>query len=210
MGAEEMNSDKSKMDGTLAPDFDATTTSGDTVKASDYWKSSPVVLVFLRHLGCTFCRTQVIELSRTYAKFRDLGGEVVCVAMGSYQAGKAFQIMFDVPFPILMLGEDNTRPYQQYNLGKGSLGQLFGLASLMNGFKAMAKLKSRTLGKIEGDGMQMPGTFIVDRNGVIQFAYLSENASDNPPTNLLLGALSKITGGIPINVNLSEPSIGSK
>src|SRR5665213_1788677 len=107
-----MNTDKSGLVGHPAPDFDATTNSGDAVKLSDYWHSSPVVVVFLRHFGCTFCRTQVIDLARTYSKFKDLNAEVVCIAMGTPQTGKAFEIMFNVPFPILTIGETDTTPYQ--------------------------------------------------------------------------------------------------
>jgi peroxiredoxin len=205
-----MNTDKTGLVGQQAPDFDAMTTSGREVKLSGYWHDKPVVAVFLRHFGCTFCRTQVIELTRTYLKFQDLGAEIVCIAMGTPQAGKAFEIMFDVPFPILTIGETDTTPYELYKLGKGSWGQLLGIASFVNGFKAMSKLKGKTVGNIVGDGKQMPGTFIIDTQGIVQFAYISQNASDNPPTNLLLGALSKVTGGIPLHVEVSQSAISSK
>jgi len=205
-----MSSAKSTLVGKPAPDFDATTTDNKIVNASDYWTKKPVILVFLRHLGCTFCRTQVIELARTYSKFQDMGAEVVCVAMGQANVGKAFQIMFNMPFPMLMLGEDNTLAYDKYRLGKGTFSQLLGVASLVNGIKAMTHLKGQTFGGMQGDGRQMPGTFIIDTHGVVQFAYISQNASDNPPISTLLGALSTVTGGIPLNADISQSTSSTK
>jgi peroxiredoxin len=204
-----MSSHKSPLIGKPAPDFDATTTDGKIVKASDFWHDKLTVLVFLRHLGCTFCRTQVIELARAYPKFQDMNAQVVCVSMGPAVAGKAFKIMFELPFPMLMTGEDNTKPYELFGLGKGSWGQLLGIASWVNGFKAMATLKTKTIGTLAGDGRQMPGTFIIDTDGIVKFAYINQNASDNPATSILLSELSAISGGVPINDSVPNAKIGT-
>ena len=118
--------------GSLAPDFEACDTGGRVVCLSDYWQDSPVVVVFLRYLGCPFCREQVVALRDNYSALQAMGAEVVCVAMGGDKVGRAFQIMFNLPYPLLMLGEGQIRPYQQYGLARGQLDAAIRAA---NGFQ---------------------------------------------------------------------------
>ncbi len=46
-------------------------------------------------------------------------------------------------------------------------------------------------GRPTGDVRMLPGTFIVDRNGLIQFTYYSVHAGDTPRIERLLKALEQ-------------------
>jgi peroxiredoxin len=176
--------------GSQAPDTQLTDTEGRTVRLSGYWTAQPTVLVFLRHFGCTFCREQVAQLRREYARFREAGVEIVCVAQGDPKTGKAFSIFFDLPFPLLVCGDD-LAVYQAYGLERGTLGQLFGLRSWTRGVRAT--LQGHLIGKLAGDGFQMPGVFIVDRLGTIRYAHRHTDATDNPTPEELLRAVQGLT-----------------
>ena len=184
--------------GSAAPDFNVSDPSGKSVQISEFWSEKPIVVVFLRHLGCTFCRTHVLDLRKHYGEFKALGADIVCVAMGEPKLGKAFQVLFDLPFPVLMAGSDNTAPYELYGLAKGSFGQLLGLNSIINGFRAIPVLGNKLVGRIHGDGTQLAGTFVIDRGGIIRLAYRSKNAADNPTCKLLLDTIGSMhLGGAP-------------
>ncbi len=194
-------------EGVSAPDCELTSSDGTTVHLADYWQDGPAVFVFLRHLGCTFCRQQVLQLRRDYEKFRALGANVVCIAQGEPKVGKAFKIMFDLPYPILMTGEKNTDVFQQYGLGRGTIRELLGLNMWIKGFAALFSLGPKVIGKLEGDGTQMPGVFIVDQTGTVRLAFRSKDAADNPSNTLLLDILQQIEGGKPIDVRPTNAPI---
>ena len=169
-----------------APDARLTDTEGRAVQLSEVWTAQPTVLVFLRHFGCTFCREQVALLRREYARFREAGAEVVCIAQGDPKTGKAFSIFFDLPFPLLVCGADLS-VYGAYGLERGTLGQLFGINSWTRGVRAT--FRGHFIGKLVGDGFQMPGAFVVDRAGTIRFAHRHTEATDHPDTEALLRAV---------------------
>jgi len=172
--------------GAAAPAWDLTATDGSTVSLSSYWNRQPIVLVFLRHLGCIFCREQIARLRDGYGDFTEAGAEIICIAQGDSKTGKAFSILFELPYPILMTG-DSVDVYKAYGLQRGTLAQLFGLPSIFHGLKAM--FSGVTQGKLAGDGFQMPGIFIVDQSGIVRFARAHRNAADNPSNRELLDAI---------------------
>ncbi len=181
--------------GSPAPDFEACDTRGKVVRLSDYWRDSALVVVFLRYLGCPFCREQVIALRDNYESLQEAGAQVVCVAMGGDKVGLAFQTMFALPYPMLMLDESDTRPYRQYGLMRQSLLQVLRPQLSRKGLAMLFSLGKR-FGDLShpGDKQQMPGTFIIDTGGTIQLAYRSRDAVDNAPVALLLKTLEQMRG----------------
>ncbi|BDI32780.1 hypothetical protein CCAX7_48310 [Capsulimonas corticalis] len=175
--------------GDHAPDLALTSTEGGSVRLSEFWARRPIVVVFLRHYGCTFCREQAAWLRRDYSQFRAAGAEVVCIGQGDPKTGKAFQIFLDLPYPLLVCGDDLTA-FQTYGLGRGTFGQLFGWRSWVRG--AIATLRGHIIGRLSGDGFQMPGTFIIDTQGIVRFAHRHADATDNPGNDILLRELAKL------------------
>lgn len=172
-----------------APDSALTDISGNVVRLSDFWRDRPVVLVFLRHFGCPFCREQIARLRADYARFTELGAEIVCIGMGNYKVGKAFSILMTMPFPMLVSGDDNT-VYNLYSLGKAGLGQIFSLSAFKRGLLAF-KNGHRSAGA-QGDVFQSPGVFVIDQGGKIVYAHHYRDIGDNPDNALLLDKLQEL------------------
>ncbi len=170
--------------GDPAPDATLTDTEGNKVQLSSIWEQKPVVLIFLRHFGCPFCRAQVAQLRSDYARFIKANAEVVCVAMGPYQAGKAFSILFDLPFPVLVCGDDSSI-YGRYGLEKGTFANLFNWNVMVKSFSALRNGFAAPV----GDPKQLPGAFIVDTHGTVLFARRATDQADNVSTDLLLSVL---------------------
>ncbi len=175
--------------GSPAPDRTLTDTEGKNVQLSDFWNVQTTVLVFLRHFGCVFCREQVALLRRNYAEFRDLGAEIVCISQGDAKTGKAFSLLFDLPFPLLVTGEDLS-VFRDYGLQRGTWRQMFNPHTLGRGLIAM--LQGNKQGQIQNDGLQMPGVFIVDTQGILRYTHRHYDAADNPPVRELLQAIQAV------------------
>ena len=74
--------------------------------------------------------------------------------------------------------------YAQYGLRQGTFSQLFSPAVIAAG--ARATMRGNTQGQATGDPKMLPGTFIVDQRGIVQYAYYSKHAGDHPEVEELL------------------------
>jgi peroxiredoxin len=123
-----------------------------------------LIAVFLRHYGCSFCKEQVIELRKHYQTVVNTGAEVVCVAMGPYKAGRAFQIVMELPFEILTTGE-SIEPFRAYGLGKASVAQLLNPVMWWRVLVNMTRGIFNNPLQAQGDLAQMSGTFVIGTDG---------------------------------------------
>lgn len=86
-------------------------------------------------------------------------------------------------------------PYTAWGLRRTNLGE-----ALKHGVKiARASLKATAAvgrqGKSTGDIQMMPGTFVVDTQGIIRYAYYSQYAGDDPPIEDLIAFARIMRGG---------------
>lgn len=135
-----------------------------------------VLLVFLRHAGCTFCRETLDELKKARQQWQSRSLLPVVVHMGSVDQGIEMMKKFgleDCP----VISDPECRLFRAYQLPRGTWPQLFGIRVWIEGFKA-AILKGYGFGKLVGDGFQMSGAFVV-RHGQIVRAYPSKDAADS-------------------------------
>lgn len=139
-------------------------------------KKQPILLVFLRRFGCTFCREALDDLSKIRPEIEKKGVNVVFVHMADNEEAVSYFKKFKLPNAI-HISDPECRYYQIFDLLKGNLRQLFGLSVMMRGFK-LAMEKGYGLGFI-GDGFQMPGIFLVQKGKVIN-SYIHATAADKP------------------------------
>ncbi|MDR3709012.1 MAG: peroxiredoxin-like family protein [Capsulimonadaceae bacterium] len=171
--------------GVTAPDCALTGVSGNTVMLSDYWQRSPVILVFLRNYGCTFCKEQVLELRNNFGKIKRSGAQVVCIAKGTHQLARAFQILFDLPFDILVCGDDAS-VFRAYGLSSIGLTEIFRWRVWKRLFLcALNGIYNNPFG-VQPGRMERTGGFLIDTNGKILFAHRAEDVSDIAEADLLL------------------------
>lgn len=136
-----------------------------------------VLLVFLRHFGCTFCREALTDISRKRKEIEDVGTQIVFVHMTDWETADKYFARYNLEGAI-HISDPECRFYQAFGLSKGSFSQLFGLATWIRGFDA-GVLQGHGIGAQIGDGFQMPGIFAI-RNGIIKSSFVHKLASDRP------------------------------
>lgn len=80
--------------------------------------------------------------------------------------------------------------YAAYGLGRGSVMEVMGPAAMMAG--ARAALGGQMQGATVGDPMMMPGTFAVDRDGIIRAVHYARHSGDQPDLPAMLARLAGI------------------
>lgn len=144
-------------------------------------EKQPILLVFLRHFGCSFCREAISDISNQRKSLEAKGVNIVMVHMADNPniAEKYFK-KYKL-YPIQNIADPECRFYRAFGLGKGSPKQLFGLMNWIRGFQAgVMEGHGFAYQSLEiGDGFQMPGVFVVHQ-GEIKNSFIHNYAHDRP------------------------------
>ena len=124
------------------------------------------------------------QLEQGKAQFAEANLQLVAVAMGQPKHNKQF--CGSLAPSITCVTHETTEPYNAYGLSQGKMGQLASLNVAANGMKAT--LQGHQGGIVYGDVRMMPGTFVVDTQGKIAWAYYSKDVSDHPSNDLIVEA----------------------
>lgn len=68
--------------------------------------------------------------------------------------------------------------YEAYGIGQGNLLRLMAPDALAAGARAASR--GHTQGKATGDAQRLPGTFIIDRDGIVRYTHYGKHAGDQP------------------------------
>ncbi len=127
-------------------------------------RMQPVMMIFLRHMGCTFCLQTLQDLQRDLPILKERGIEPVVVHMSDDEAAR--QVMLRYSLEMVPRVSDQTQSlYRAFELPRGGFWQLFGPRNWIEGIKAT--LRGNIVQGLQGDGFQMPGVFIVKDGHII-------------------------------------------
>lgn len=138
---------------------------------------SPVLIVFLRHAGCPFCRQAVADIAKQRREIENSGTTLVLVHMEEKEMGREFfrkHSLDDVP----QISDPSCRLYRAFGLKRGTLRMLFGPGVWLRGLQA-GILEGHGVGWLAGDGFQMPGIFLLFHGQVLR-AFRHQSTADRP------------------------------
>ncbi|MGA0846230.1 MAG: AhpC/TSA family protein [Luteolibacter sp.] len=145
--------------------------SGETLLEAS--RRQVLVVVFLRHFGCTFTRQILRGLERLQEQASQRGARLVLVHMLKRGDESRYFHGGDVSW----IADTGCQLYRAFGLGRGGLMELFGPRVWLMG--ALSLLKGCGVGHLAGDGLQMPGAFLL-REGKILAAQRAKSAADMP------------------------------
>lgn len=144
----------------------------------DYSMQQPVLLIFLRHFGCTFCREALADISRQRERLESTGTKIVFVHMAEDELAERYFNRYEL-FNAVHVSDPICNFYQAFGLIKGNFTQLFGLKSWIRGFSAGVVGGHGVGVQALGDGFQMPGVFTIVKEKV-KSSFIHRLASDRP------------------------------
>lgn len=139
--------------------------------------ASPLLLVFLRHAGCTFCREALGDIARARPAIERTGVRIVLVHMGDSGAIEKL-IQKNGLVDVDRICDPKQNLYKAFGLKRGRLLQLLGPKVLWRGFLA-GVVKGHGIGTPAADSSQMPGLFLLNRGGIVR-RFRHRSASDRP------------------------------
>ncbi|RZA07743.1 MAG: AhpC/TSA family protein [Proteobacteria bacterium] len=166
--------------GDTLPDFTLPKTGGGSVQLSELVKAGPVVVSFYRGSWCPYCTVQLLDFQKHLGDIQKAGGQLVAITpeetarSEEFAKGKGFQ------FPIAW-DKDNAFAKQ--------LNIVYALPTEM---KKLHEELGVDLKASQGNDqwqLPVPATFVVDKNRVVQFAYIDVDYSKRAETSELVRAV---------------------
>lgn len=152
----------------------------------------PVLLVFLRHVGCTFCREALSDLADKRKEIESTGTQIVLVHMGREEAAEQILRKYDL-LDIPRVADPKLTLYEAFGLERGTMAQLLGPKVWLRGFKA-GFLGKHGMGGAEGDVAQMPGVFLLFHGETLK-SYRHQSAADRPDYLEMVSELAGLPKG---------------
>jgi peroxiredoxin len=159
------------------PKIEVLSVEGKAVKITDIIKNKPSVLIFYRGGWCPFCNSHLSALGKSQQEILDLGYQIIAISP-------------DAPTQLKETLEEDDLTYSLYSDIKGDLIKAMGIA-----FEAPKKYKP-LLDKISGGKhakvLPIPGVFVLNKKGVIEFEYVSPDYRNRISSDLLISVLTSL------------------
>jgi peroxiredoxin len=131
-----------------------------------------------------------VQLRDDRERFEQARAGVTLIGLGPHTRAALFCDERHVPFECL--SDPTQEAYRAYGLERGSNFQLFGPQLIVRYARALLT-RDVEVAKASGDDYrQMPGTFVIDRGGIVRYAHRNRDVADNPPNDAVLEALASL------------------
>lgn len=157
------------------------------VRLVDLAQQSSVLLVFLRHAGCTFCREALGDIAKARHRIEASGTRIVLVHMDEYAGMDRLIHKYGLQ-DVERISDPEQTLYQAFGLRRGNLRELAGAKVWWRGLVA-GIIQGHGRGPAVADFRQLPGVFFLDK-GVIARRFRHRSAADRPEYEALCNARS--------------------
>lgn len=140
-------------------------------------EASPVLLVFLRHAGCTFCREALGDIAATRQEIEAGGARIVLVHMGDRSEMQRVIAHYGLS-DVERICDPEQRLYDAFGLVKGNWRQLYGPKIWLRGMIA-GLMRGHGISMPVADATQMPGVFYIEKGWVVR-RFRHKSAADRP------------------------------
>jgi hypothetical protein len=117
------------------------------------------------------------DIARQRRSIEAAGAAIVLVHMGEDQCGREFFARYSLN-GVAQISDPKATLYKAFGLPRGTLRMLFGPRVWWRGFEA-GILNRHGIGRLAGDGFQMPGLFLVFHGQVLR-SFRHQSAADRP------------------------------
>ena len=176
--------------GAAAPDVLLQTVDGDSVQLAQFWQHAPIVLFFVRHVGCVFCREQVRTLAQRYADMRARGAEVIAIIPADPINAGRFARSMRLPYPVLC--DTSRRAFAAFGLYDTTMGNLAQPEVLMRTARQFARGNIPAVNPFSSSLTQLGGIFIIGSDGIVRLGHAATPVFAYPSVDTCLAVLDKM------------------
>lgn len=169
--------------GDRAPAFTLPDARGGQISLGSLLAGGPVVITFYRGSWCPFCDLQLRSYQGVLPEIHRLGAELVAISPQTPDFALADIEAKQLTFPVLT--DTGNRVARQYGL----------VYSLSEPLREVQRALGSPIPKFNGDEsweLPMPGTFVLDRQGLVRLAYVDPDYMKRLEPGAILDALREM------------------
>ncbi len=178
--------------GDLAPNFTLQNSKGQQVSLEDYWSERPTLLIFWRHYGCGCGVKRAERLSEEYDLLVQQGVNIVIIGQAEPERSAEYAQRNQITTTVL--SDPDYKVYRAYGLLDGETSQiLYGAPKLSfeDGVELMQSRLNTDRALVDNPWL-LPGEFLIDKQGVIQFIYRYQYCENIPEKAVIKSAISSL------------------
>lgn len=137
----------------------------------------PIMLVFLRHFGCPFCKESLLQLAEHRKQLENEGICVVVIYMVDEKIAAGYLSEYGLS-DIDQVSDPEEIFYKSFRLKRGSFLQLFGLKVWFRWVELAIRKKLYNTSPA-GNVTQMPGIFLLEDGKVVK-QFVHKSVADTP------------------------------
>lgn len=137
----------------------------------------PTLMVFLRHLGCVFCRQTLSDLRQAMPALKARGIEVALIHMSSDRQAELVFRLYGMD-QVARFSDPDRSLYEAMGLRRVTMREVLSRELFKRGYEACVR-ERHAMSVPRGDPMQMPGVFLVER-GIVLATFLHDHPWDRP------------------------------
>jgi peroxiredoxin len=138
--------------------------------------TAPTLVVFLRHLGCPWCREALADLSGLRVKINADGTQLAFIHMGDVEQGKKLFQRFGLD-DAEQFGDPECVLYRAFGLQRVGASKFLTWRALTGGYRAFRS--GHLIGQVIGDPQRMPGVFLLHHGRIVR-AFRHESPEQVP------------------------------
>lgn len=152
-------------------------TTSDGQSLAELSHASPLLVVFLRHAGCPFCRETLAKLEKRRTEIEAAGAKIVLVHMIENDSEAEMFFARYRLHDVDRISDPQQEVYRRFGLPRGGLAQVMGIGVWWPGLKSV--LGGHVPGKPVGDVFQMPGAFLLHQGRIVR-SFKSRDSAEHP------------------------------
>jgi peroxiredoxin len=176
--------------GVPAPDVLLQSADDTQVQLAQFWRHTPVVIFFVRHVGCVFCREQVRTLAQRYDDIRARGAEVVAIIPTDTINAARFARSMRLPYPVLC--DMPRRAFAAFGLYETTIGELAQPEVLLRTARQFARGNIPAVSPFSSSLTQLGGVFIIDSDGIVRLGHAATPVFTYPAVETCLAVLDSM------------------
>lgn len=147
-------------------------------------QEKPVMLVFLRHFGCVFCKEAMSDLAEMKDAMANQNVHLVLTHLSDNDTAQMFLEKYNL-VGVDVISDPDALTYKKFGLLRGNFNQVFGLKVWLRTVDAGILQGHGISRKQIGDGFQMPGIFVL-KDGEIRSKFIHKSVADRPDYQKLI------------------------
>jgi peroxiredoxin len=172
--------------------------SGRPFELASAWADGPALILFWRHFGCSCGMDRARRLMSELPAYREAGATVLIVGQGEPERAARYRERQGLDVPIL--ADTDRALYERFGLLQGTTSQIlfdapdaFLLCDVDAGME-LARSRHGTDRALVDDPWQLPGEFVVGRDGRIAHAHRYQWCEDYPDPRVHVASIRLAQG----------------